>query len=165
MTSKEKFCHNINKYEASMYNLAYSIMRNQDDASEVLSEAICRAYSGFGLLKNEAAFKEWILQIVHNTAVEMIRKNSRLIYVHELADTPESKPPVDAETKITLRDAVLSLKEPYRTVLTLFYYENLSVKVISNILGNSDAAVRQQLNRGRKMLKSSLGEEFIHGYV
>ena len=161
MTSKEKFCHNINKYEASMYSLAFSIMRNQDDASEVLSEAVCRAYSGYGLLKNEAAFKEWILQIVHNTAVEMIRKNSRLTYTDE-PELPEEKTSVDAETKMALRDAVFSLDEPYRTVLTLFYYENLSVRVISRITGDSESAVRQQLSRGRKMLRAVLREDFLY---
>ncbi len=160
MTEKEKFCKNIKKYESPMYALAYSIVRNEDDAADVISESICRAYGSTALLKNESAFKAWILRIVHNTAIEMIRKNSKFVELDTLYDVAEKNEGVDIATKLTLHDAVDSLNEPYRTVVNLFYYENLSVSIIAKITGTKSAAVRQQLSRARKMLKKLLNEDF-----
>ncbi len=162
MTEKEKFCKLIKKYESPMYALAYSIVRNDDDAAEVISESIYRAYSSFGLLKNESAFKAWILRIVHNTAIEMIRKNSKFVELDSLNEVAEKRSGVDIVTKMALHDAVESLNDPYRTVVTLFYYENLSVSIIAQITGASSVTVRQQLSRARKMLKKLLNEDFLN---
>lgn len=74
--SKEEFCEQIRCYEKSMYHLALSILKNEADAGDAVSEAIYRAYRNRNTLKNKKAFQAWILQIVHNTAVEIIRKNS-----------------------------------------------------------------------------------------
>lgn len=162
MTEKEKFCKNIKKYESPMYATAYSIVRNEDDAADVISESICRAYSSYSLLKNKSAFKAWILRIVHNTAIEMVRKNSKLVEMDDLYDVAEKNDGVDVETKMALHDAVESLNEPYRTVVTLFYYENLSVSIIAQTTGANQATVRQQLSRARKMLKKLLNEDFLN---
>ena len=61
-----------------MYYFAYSIVRNKDDASDVVNESILKAYEKLDNLKNEELFKSWILRIVHNTAIELIRKNKKL---------------------------------------------------------------------------------------
>ena len=63
-------------------------------------------------------------------------------------------------TNITLREAVNSLKQPYRTVVVLYYYENLSVLKISQITGATSVAVKKQLSRARKMLREILKEDF-----
>ncbi len=162
MTEKEKFCKNIKKYESPMYATAYSIVRNEDDAADIISESICRAYSSYALLKNKSAFKAWILRIVHNTAIEMVRKNSKFVEMDELYDVVEKNDGVDVETKMALHDAVESLNEPYRTVVNLFYYENLSVSIIAQTTGANQATVRQQLSRARKMLKKLLNEDFLN---
>ncbi len=145
-----------------MYATAYSIVRNEDDAADVISESICRAYSSYALLKNKSAFKAWILRIVHNTAIEMVRKNSKIVEMDDLYDVAEKNDGVDVETKMALHDAVESLNEPYRTVVNLFYYENLSVSIIAQTTGANQATVRQQLSRARKMLKKLLNEDFLN---
>ena len=75
LTDKDAFCEHIRLCENAMYSLAFSIVRNDSDAGEIISESIYRAYKNLDTLKNENSFKPWILRIVHNTAVEMIRKN------------------------------------------------------------------------------------------
>lgn len=60
-----------------MYALALSIVRNTADAADVLSESICRAFKNLDTLKRDSSFRPWILRIVHNTAVEMIRKKRK----------------------------------------------------------------------------------------
>ena len=158
--SKEVFCENIRLCEKSMYNLAFSILKNEDDAGDAVSEAIYRAYRSFDKLKDINVFKSWILKIVHNTSVEMIRKNSRLKLTGEIEETEDSSYELNIATRITVREAVTGLKQPYQTIVILFYYENLSVNEISNIMESSTVAVKKQLERARKMLLEALKEEF-----
>lgn len=160
LIGKEEFCSQVRLCEESMYRLAYSIMRNDADAGEVVSEAVFRAYKNLDGFKNTASFKTWILRIVHNTAVETVRKNSRNILTEEFEETSLGKQEEDTALKLTLREAVESLKQPYRTAVILFYYENLSAAKIAKITGTSGAAVKQQLSRSRKMLRELLKEDF-----
>lgn len=143
-----------------MYSVAFSVVRNDADAAEVLSEAIYRAYKNLDALKNENAFKSWILRIVHNTAVEEIRKNSRVVSTEDIAEPAECGPEEKITAEVTLKWAVDSLKQPYRTAVILFYYENLSVLQIARITETSPAAVKKRLSRARDMLKELLKEDF-----
>lgn len=60
-----------------MYYLAFSLVQNEADAADVIGEAILRAYKSIDGLKSEKAFKPWLLKIIHNTAVEYIRKTQK----------------------------------------------------------------------------------------
>lgn len=160
VTNKEEFCERIRLCERAMYTLAMSIVRNDSDAEDVTAESVYLAYKSLYKLKNDDAFKPWILRIVHNTAVELIRKNSRMIPTEDITYIPTETGAGDIETKLTLRDAVERLKQPYRTAITLYYYENLSVSNISHITGTNAVTVKQQLSRARKMLRESLKEDF-----
>lgn len=156
---KEEFCENIRLCENAMYHLAYSIVGNEADASEIISESIYRAYKSYATLKNKAAFKTWMLRIVHNTAIEISKKNAMLIPVEQVEKTTGEDICDDITTKMIVRDAVESLKRPYRTVTVLFYYENLSIAEIARITNNNVLTVRQQLSRSRKMLSKKLKED------
>ncbi len=160
MTDKNEFCENIRLYEKSMYSLAFSIVKNNADAAEVISESILRAYKNIQTLKKADSFKPWILRIIHNTAVEMIRKNSKIIPMEETPDIPDDSPENDITIRLSVREAVNSLKQPYRTVVILFYYENLSVSKIAQITSTNMVAVKKQLSRARKMLREILKEDF-----
>ena len=160
LTDKEVFCEQIRFCERAMYSLAFSIVGNDSDAGEIISESIYRAYKNLDALKNDNSFKPWILRIVHNTAVEMIRKNSKAIPMEEAPDISDDSPENDITTRITVREAVNSLKQPYRTVVVLFYYENLSVSKIAQITSTNMVTVKKQLSRARKMLREILKEDF-----
>lgn len=160
MTDKDVFCENIRLCERAMYALAFSVVRNDSDAADVISESIYRAYRNLHTLKNDDSFKPWLLRIVHNTAVELIRKNSKIITVDEVPDIPSEGCEGDITVRLALRDAVNSLKLPYRTVVILFYYENLSIVKIAQITGSNVASVKKQLSRARSMLREILKEDF-----
>ena len=160
MTDKNEFCENLRLYEKSMYSLAFSIVKNNADAAEVISESILRAYKNIQTLKKADSFKPWILRIIHNTAVEMMRKNSKIIPMEETPDIPDDSPENDITIRLSVREAVNSLKQPYRTVVVLFYYENLSVSKIAQITNTNVVTVKKQLSRARKMLLEILKEDF-----
>ncbi len=161
--TKEEFCENIRLYRDSMFALAFTIVRNEQDAADVVGEAVIRAYCNLHQLKNKHSFKPWVLTIVHNTALEMLRKRCVTVDIDEQWDLAEAPEKTDISTKLVLREAVEKLNQPYSTVVILYYYEEMSILEIAKITGASVVAVKKQLSRARKMLRKSLDKEDFFG--
>jgi len=159
LSTKEIFCQYIREYETAMYIMAKGIVKNDTDVADVMQESILKAYTNFDSLKDKEKFKPWMLRIVHNTAIDFIKKQ-REIYD---SDTTEQvaliEPLLDKETKLTVWEAVQKLNFPYQTVIVLYYYNGYSAEQISEITSTSVVNVRKQLSRGRKMLANLLNEE------
>lgn len=159
MTEKEYFCERIRECEGSMYALAYSILKNEADVADAMQDAILKAYSNLGQLKDREKFRSWILSIVHNTAIAYIRGRKDTVDIGEREDLASPEPAIDSAARMTVREAVERLKLPYRTVIWLFYFEEYSVRQIAEVMRASEIAVKQQLSRGRKMLAKLLNKE------
>ena len=150
VNQKEWFCKNIKNLENGMYRLSYSILKNDADAQDAVQEAIYKAYKNIESLSDKKKFKPWIYKIVTNTSFEIL-KNKK--YYVNMEDNIIETEKVDIDTNVTLWNAVQELKQPYRTTITLFYYEDMSIKEISKITGTSMDAIKKQLSRGREKIK------------
>lgn len=142
-----------------MYTLAMGILKNEADAADAMQDAILKAYCNLDQLKDRNRFRPWILSIVHNTAIEYIRKQKNMVDLESQEDLAAPEPGVDTATRLTVWDGIQRLKLPYRTVIILFYYENYSVRQIAEVTHTSVIAIKQQLSRGRKMLAQLLNKE------
>lgn len=147
---KNWFCDNIKNLENGMYRLSYSILKNEEDAKDAVQEAIYNAYKKLETLKDKRKFKSWIYKIVTNTSFEILRNKKNYIDI-EQENIPAEK--IDIDTNLTLWKAVQGLEQPYRTTITLFYYEDMSIKEISEITGSKVDAIKKQLSRGRDKIK------------
>ncbi|HCQ73805.1 MAG TPA: RNA polymerase, partial [Clostridiales bacterium] len=156
---KDTFCRLIKQNEKAMYSVAFSVLSNESDAADAISESIYRAYKSLDTLNNIYAFKPWLLRIVRNCAVELVRSNKNLLSIDDV-EVEESSSENEIVTALTLRKAVEQLKQPYREVVVLFYFEDLSLAQISKITGASVVTAKQQLSRARKMLREMLMETF-----
>lgn len=162
MIDKDAFCNHVLECEKAMYGLAYSIVKNQNDAGDVVGEAIVRAFTNLAALKNESSFQPWILKIVYNTGMEFLRKSRDMLDIDEQRDIPDERSNQDLTRKLALKEAVESLKQPYRTVVVLYYYEDYSAAQIAQITNSNRVLVRQQLSRARRQLKEMLKEDFLY---
>ena len=156
MIGKEEFCDLIKTYEKSIYYVAYSVVKNDSDAEEVISDAILKAYTSIESLRSKEAFKTWMLRIVHNMAIDYIRKNSRCIPADEINEECHQSMEKQLVNKRVVRDAVEKLNQPYRTIINLYYFEDLSVFEVAHIIGSNPVTVRKQLSRARAMLQKLL---------
>lgn len=159
MNEKVFFSEQIRIHEQSIYRLALSILKNEHDAADAMQDAILKAYSNLHTLQDKKKFKAWIMTIVHNTAIEHLRRQRSTVDIDTQYDLPTPPPPVDPETKQTVWSAVQRLKLSYREVILLFYYENYSIRQIADMTGQSGPTIRQQLYRARKQLASILNKE------
>ena len=147
---KQWFCDNIKDLENGMYRLSYSILRNETDAQDAVQEAIYKSYKNLESLKDKRKFKSWIYKIITNTSFEMLKNKKDYLDI-EQENVQEDK--IDIDTNLTLWNAVQGLEQPYRTTITLFYYEDMSIKEISKITGTKIDAIKKQLSRGREKIK------------
>lgn len=147
---KKWFCDNIKDLENGMYRLSYSILRNETDAQDAVQEAIYKSYKNLDSLKDKRKFKSWIYKIITNTSFEMLKNKKDYLDI-EQENVQEDK--IDIDTNLTLWNAVQGLDQPYRTTITLFYYEDMSIKEISKITGTKIDAIKKQLSRGREKIK------------
>ena len=162
MTGKEQrlqaaFMKCIVKNKIAMYRLAYSIVLNKEDAEDVVSETILKAYSHLAKLKNIQKMKSWIFQILVNEGRAYLKKKNRVWLVED--PVYFAKQENDRLLPYELLDFVYQLEDVYREVTILYYFEEFKVKEIAKILDISSGTVKSRLSRARVKLK-----KFITAY-
>lgn len=151
---KKWFCSQVHQHQDELYRLAFHILKNKEDAEDALQETLLRAYSALGQLKHPKYFKTWVTKILMNTAFEFQRKKKTTLDLDEFSETIGKSE--DITTAVMMEKAITHLDEKYRHVILLYYYEDYSVKEISEILDLSVMNVKQRLSRSRKILKEIL---------
>ena len=154
--SKEEFVALVEEYKLSLYRFAKSILKNDIEVEDAISESILKAYKNKNRLKNKESFKSWMMRIVSNECYDLIKRKSRF----DLRDNLESLNLVHIDTEYSdLREIIDDLNEEFSSVLVLFYYEDMSIKEISKVLEISEGTVKSRLSRAKSKLKVLLKEE------
>ena len=161
MPGEEKtawFCQKISQLKNSMYITAIGIVRNKEDAEDAMQNALMQGYDHLEDLRFFEKIKPWIFKILVNECYKILKMRTYTLDIEEI-EVPAQE---DAgEQKTVLWESVLALEMTYRTVIILYYYENMSVKDIAKVLGLTADAVKQRLSRARKMLREILESEAI----
>lgn len=148
----KKFCECINKYRDNLYIMALAILKNETDAEDAVSNAILKAYENMGQIRFFHKFKPWMLTITKNEALK-IKKKRLILPGDETVETLLK--PVQAHYD-ELWDVLQQMREEYRLVIVLFYYEQLSLRDIADVLDIPVGTVKSRLNRGKKELREVL---------
>lgn len=160
---KEWFTAGVMEYQDRMYRLAFNMLQNEEDAKDVLQDALLRAYSSLESLKDPEKFRPWIMQILVNCARDTCRRRSRTasIQLEEYTDFLLCKENEDEPTldNIWLQEGLRQLDEKSRMILLLYYFEEIEIRDISRIMGMTVSAVKVRLSRTRQKLKKLLSEE------
>lgn len=148
-------------YKRSMYNVGYRIVNNEDEAEDVLQEAFISAFKNLAYYRGDATFGAWLKRIVVNKAINYLKRRQleRLpddekwdVKDEETTDVLEHFP----YTVQQVRDAIASLPDGYRAVLSLYLLEGYDHGEIGEILGISESTSKSQFNRSKKKLKAIL---------
>ncbi len=151
----------VTKYKDMMFTLALRMVGNREDAEEVAQDTFVKAYRALDTFKGTSKFSTWLYRIVYNTSLDYIKKSKRVILsehidtIHEsdIGSMQDALSYIEAkEKKETIEKALMQLPEEERVFLTLFYFEELSLKEISEIVKLSYENVKIKLHRSRKKL-------------
>ena len=170
----DAFEHLVNRYRQKVYGLAYSMLRNEQDATDVAQETFVRAWQAIRRFKNNASFYTWLYRIATNLCIDLVRKHERQPAV-SFEDTlspdrdadaqePPSKNPLPNEEaqRRELREqidaALLELSPEHRAVVQLREFEGLEYAEIARAVGCSIGTVMSRLHYARKHLQKLLKE-------
>lgn len=175
----EAFEQLIGQYEKKVFNEAYRLTNNRDDASDIAQEAFVRVYTSLSEFRGESSFATWLQRIVRNACYDEYRKRQRQRSVsldesvavedgaltRQLADAADG--PEQAlervETQRVVQESINQLEEEYRTVLVMRDIQGYAYNEISELLGINLGTVKSRLNRARNALKEKLGKMELFG--
>ncbi|MFQ3549168.1 MAG: sigma-70 family RNA polymerase sigma factor [Armatimonadota bacterium] len=162
----------ITKYEKRVFNYAYRVAGNYDDANDVAQEALIRVYNSLHTFRGDANFTTWMYRIVTNVFLDDRKKQKahRKVSLDEYIDLDENSvtrqfednsptPEVVIEKKEKdqfVQNAISTLPEYQKIIVTLYHIEDLSYEEIAEILQLPIGTVKSRLNRARLALKEKL---------
>lgn len=159
--NKEQLGHLILSSEDTLYRVAKTLLRDDEDCADAIQDAIVKAFTSINSLKKDAFAKTWLIRILINECYGIMRRQKRIVAFDEAAErayTAEVQ-----ETYTDLYEALLALPDEMRITVTLYYLEGYSVKETAALLDTTQSTIKSRLARARKRLKIELekGEEAI----
>lgn len=164
-TIEELFINYVRDNKNQLYLLAYSYVKNEQDALDVVQDSIQKGWVALEKLENHSQMKSWFYKIVVRTAIDFLRKMKRirvtddetLLYLcEETKDTYK-----DTDLNNALDTLPLSLKQ----VIILRYFEDLKLEDVSDVLEIPLSTAKSRLYKALKLLKIELQDEekWYHG--
>jgi len=172
---RTEFARLVEKTSNHIYHLALKILRDPQDAEDVLQETYIKALRAMPEFEGRSSLSTWLYRIAVNEALMLIRKRRvNLVPVEEDPDEdepaagmvitdwcclPESEL-LSAESRKRMDIAVDALPETLKVVFTLRDIEGLSIRETAEILGLTETAVKTRLLRARLRLRNELSSYF-----
>ena len=146
----------ITEYSTMVYRLAVSQVRNKNDADDIFQEVFFRYIRRKPRFESEEHRRSWFIRVTLNCCRNMFNSAwiKRTVPIDDDTFVFETKEENDLFYELQ------KLPAKYRTVIHLFYYEDMSIVEICNTLAKKPSTVKMQLLRARKMLKKILSEDY-----
>ena len=159
---KESFEENLLEHLDSLYNFAYRLTRNREQAEDLVQEASLRGFKSYHKYAEGTNFKAWMFIIVRNIYINEYRKKSRepMKVNYEEAENFINLPELTGfEEELfseVLQQSLDQLSEELRATLMLFYVEELSYKEIAKVLKCPIGTVMSRLFMARQCMKKKM---------
>ena len=143
----DAFTELMQLYMKDMYRVALAILMNDEDAADAIQDTILVCWEKIDTLKYVQYFKTWMTRILIHKCYKLKRTMQNTERLEEYEE-----PAVYDEYKLELMEALSSLDEKYRIIMTLFYTEGYHIDEIAGILKIPKSTVQTRLQRGRAKL-------------
>jgi RNA polymerase sigma-70 factor, ECF subfamily len=165
----------VNRYSKRVYNLALRILRNREEAEDILQETFLTVVAKLHMFDGRSSFFTWVYRIATNSALMLLRKKKirranfksndfdpEQVELNNLVDWSQD-PTIDVsneETRDKINEAIETLKEKYKAVFILRDIEGLSTREASEVLNITEENVKIRLLRARQFLRKELSDYF-----
>lgn len=154
MLGREEFERIARENAQRLYAHAAVILRSASDAEDAAEEAVYQLFRRTKPFESEEHCRAWLIRVTVNASLKILRRRRR--YGSSEAELERISSQFEYPEQSEVFTAVSELAEKYKTVILLYYYENMSTEEISKTLKISVTAVTTRLERGRKSLKEKL---------
>ena len=167
----------VDRYKDLVFTLALRMLKNREEAEEVAQDTFIKTYKSLEKFKGDSKFSTWIYRVAYNSCLDRIKKNKKhlndveineftehqVVSIDNALDKMEIKEREDA-----IQKCIETLPSEESFLLTLYYFDDLSLDEISKIVGITANSIKVKLFRSRKklasILKSQLEPEIIDYY-
>ncbi|MBC8315283.1 MAG: RNA polymerase sigma factor [Bacteroidales bacterium] len=156
----------IEKYKNLVWHMVLRMVSQQEDVEDLCQEVFLRVFKDIGKFRGESKLSTWIGAIAYNMCITYLRKKGKnlVVPVEDYTPVTAGMPSEDSADKAfdknnmkkIVHQIIESLPVQYRTVITLFYLEELSYKEIEEITGMPDGTIKSYLNRGRQAIREGI---------
>ncbi|HPU01068.1 MAG TPA: sigma-70 family RNA polymerase sigma factor [Bacillota bacterium] len=154
----EAFYELIQRRKELLYRTAYAYVKNRDDALDIVSDTVYKAYRSLRKLKEPAFFNTWLTRILINCSLDHLRRRKRAIPLKELAGIPGQTK--DFSEELDLHRAIDKLDHRCRTVIILKYLHDLTIREVAEIMQCPQGTVKTYLHKALNSLRIELKEDW-----
>ncbi|HEX9601327.1 MAG TPA: sigma-70 family RNA polymerase sigma factor [Mariniflexile sp.] len=167
----------VDHYKDLVYSLSLRMIKNREEAEEVLQDTFIKVYKSLPRFKGDSKFSTWIYKIAYNTCLDRLKKNKKFyndvpideFTEHQVKTIDNALENLEAkEREQAIQDCISLLPSEDGFLLTLYYFEEQSLDDISKVMGLTPNNVKVKLFRSRKklaaILKQRLEPEIIESY-
>jgi RNA polymerase sigma-70 factor (ECF subfamily) len=179
------FSQLVDTYKSRVYGLALRMTGNEQDAQDIVQETLIKAIDNIESFRGESLFGTWLYAIALNQSRAFVskQKQASLKSIEEYLPAKSAEHMHDAEAPVTLFDwkdphqlleqrelrqiideAIASLPEKYRVAFLLRYHEELSIKEVAKVIGETVASAKSRVLRARLALRDRLSRIFEDRY-
>lgn len=137
--------------------MAYVYVKNKEDALDVVQDVAYQSFKKINTLKSPEYFKTWLIKITINCAINVVRKNEKVLYLKPEYVEFIGIEDEDISLSISLRELIEALEEDEKSIVLLKFYQNYTFKEISEVLeiplGTAKSVLYRALNKLRKKFK------------
>ena len=161
------FADLVDRYKYMVFTLAMRMVKNKEEAEEIAQDSFLKAYQGLKRFKGDAKFSTWLYKIAYYRSLDYVRKSGRKIETTSIDEVYERHLGEEenvimhferSEQNKTIKDALRLLPGDDGILITLFYYEELSLQEISAVMDLTANNVKVKLFRARKRLMNLLAD-------
>lgn len=167
----------VDRYKDMVFTLSLKMVKNREEAEEIAQDSFIKAFRSLNKFKGDSKFSTWLFKVTYNSCLDRLKKLKRVNplvaideytekEVVELSDILDSIE--DSERKKMIQVCLDRLPHEDSFLLTLYYFEEQSLKEIAKIMGINDNHVKIKLHRSRKklagILRDQLTPEILNQY-
>lgn len=167
----------VNKYQNMVFTLAIKMLKHREESEEVSQDTFIKAYKSLSKFNGESKFSTWLYRVAYNTCLDRIKMNTKynsnveindvtsneIFQAENIFDSLENK-----ERSEIIQECMNKLPEDERAIIHLFYFKELSLKEIIDVVSISEGNLKVKLYRARKKLftifKESVEPEIYNSY-
>ena len=167
----------VDNYKNMVFSLAFKMTKSREEAEEVSQDTFIKAYKNLCKFKGDSKFSTWLYRIAYHTSLDTIKKNKNTTNTYDINEVTFNQikavehilEGIERKERAELMEVCLQkMADEERSIIWMFYYDELSLKEIIEVTGLQEANIKVKLHRARKKLltivKENIEPEIIENY-
>ena len=159
--TNDEFNRVYNAYYKLLLHVAFDYLHSKNDAEDVIQEVFMKLYESRKQFNDDEHLKYWLIKVTNNKCIDHLRhiKNKEILINNDHIDILNNQDNKEDSLQKRVQEAIDKLNINDKTIIVLYYYNDLSLKEISKVLSISEVNVKKRISRARIKLKSIIGDK------